>query len=118
LEAPVKVNHKNGIGTPEKNSNGAIRTEVIGTREGQVIMLGGVREGLVRTGLSVELLQEGVRPQIPSELRVELLKGEVRPQIRRTATAVARQDHRAFNVIIVGLEDMSEETVGEGNENI
>jgi hypothetical protein len=81
-------------------------------------MLGGVREGLAPTGLSVELLHEGVRPQIPSELRVELLKREVRPQIRRTATAVARQDHRAFSGIIVGLDDMSEETVGEGKEKI
>jgi hypothetical protein len=117
LEAPAKIHH-NGIGTPEKNSNGAIGTEVTGTREGRVIVLGGVREGLAPTGLIVELFKGEVRPQTPSELRVELLKGEVRPQIRRTATAVARQDHRAFSVLVVGLEDMSQETVDEGIERI
>jgi hypothetical protein len=67
------MHHVNGIGTPEKNSNGAIGTEVAGTQGRQVTMLGGVREGLDPTGLRVELLQEGVRPQIPTELRVELL---------------------------------------------
>jgi hypothetical protein len=90
---------------------------VAGARGRQVTMLGRVRKGLAPTGLRVGLLQEVVRPQILPELRVELLQKGARPQIRRTATAVARRDdHRAFSVIIVGLEYMSRGTVGKGKE--